>query len=98
MSQQEQRSAVVYEALTPAKLKDIRLLNSVLFPVKFHVRFRAVAPPWRVAAFAFLPLCGAGIWCNRSPPPHQSHTQTLQDQVYKDALACGDVTQLGGGF
>lgn len=42
----------VFELLTPERLQALRILNSALFPVKFH------------------------------------------DQVYKDALVCGDVTQL----
>ncbi|KAI8470090.1 MAG: acyl-CoA N-acyltransferase [Monoraphidium minutum] len=45
-------SQPVYELLTPDRLPALRILNSVLFPVKFH------------------------------------------DQVYRDALMCGDITQL----
>lgn len=31
--------SVVFEALSPENVKALRLLNSVLFPVKFHVRW-----------------------------------------------------------
>lgn len=67
----------VFKLLTPERLQSLRTLNSVLFPVKFHVR-------------AAVRMCAAAATACVNAKPLR-----VQDQVYKDAIMCGGVTQLG---
>lgn len=97
---------VVFEPLSEQNIKAMRLLNSVLFPVKFHVSgrrameaLRCSVPPsaarrWRMRARALLPRAATTERRTNTFTPTQ-HYQQRQDQMYKDALMCGDVSQLG---
>lgn len=76
-------TTVQLQPLSPEHLQAVKTLNSVLFPVKYHVRHLCcpLVPSAANHAGALLtemPCCAA-----------------VQDRVYEDALACGPVSQLG---
>lgn len=79
--------------LSQEYLSRLKLLNSVIFPVKYHVR-TMYGDMIVAAASSAVRARGA----QRPDPRPHGHPLPPQDTSYQQALACGAVSQLGALF
>jgi hypothetical protein len=80
---------VTFDCVVSKNLEQLKLLNSVIFPIKYAVRpLPLVRSSPQAQTAASLPL-------SRSYGISDALQLTLQDEIYKQCMACGDLTQLG---
>lgn len=97
---------ITYKPIAQEYLSAVKTLNSVIFPVKYHVSFPANLTPSLLprnmctgqAVHLHTAHAAAAVASTARCNKHsifKSSSDYLQDRVYQDALACGPVSQLG---
>jgi hypothetical protein len=90
---------ITFKPIQQEYLAAVKTLNSVIFPVKYHVGCGQLGSlahtPHKLAWVATCAASPAQLLQTTAARLKQLLLCRLQDRTYQDALACGPVSQLG---
>jgi len=88
-------ATVQLQPLSPEHLQAVKTLNSVLFPIKYHVRLTDQYYAAQQCTVHSAQCCCCQVGHSSAPPLTTTTHNNMQDRVYQDALACGPVSLVG---